>query len=155
MIRTIYSKRLLFSIGLLFVALSGCTSGSIPIGDEKEARKIAENYYALLQNGEMNKAVELFQPDQRGHWAMFLQNQLKELGPLTKYSFKSNTVNTVFSGKFYIFQVSTRYGDKAADEIVTLFLHVDESEIHLTSHKINLSRSRITPTPAPTAAPAN
>ncbi len=148
MIRSVYYKSLLLPLAVLLVALTGCTSGSVPIGDEDEARRIAESYYALLQNGELAKAVELYKPEQRGHWAMFLQNQAKELGPMTKYSFKSNTVNTVFSGKFYIFQVSTRYGDQAADEIVTLFLHVEEQNIHLVSHKVNLSRSKITPTPA-------
>ncbi len=148
MIRSDYFKSLILPLAVLLVALTGCTSGSVPIGDVDEAKRIAENYYALLQNGELAKAVELYRPEQRGHWAMFLQNQAKEMGPMTKYSFKSNTVNTVFSGKFYIFQVSTRYGDQAADEILTLFLHVDEQNIHLASHKINLSASKITTSPA-------
>ncbi|HED40240.1 MAG TPA: hypothetical protein ENJ13_07385 [Chromatiales bacterium] len=140
MIRSAYTKSLFLPLLVLLAALTGCSSGSVPVGDEDEAMRIAESYYTLLQNGELAKAVELYEPDQQGHWAMFLQDQAKKLGPLTQYSFKSNTVNTVFSGKFYIYQISTRYGDQLADEILTLFLHVDDNTIHIASHKINLAR---------------
>jgi len=143
MIRSAYAKSLLLPLVVLLAALSGCSTSTVPVGDEDEAKRIAESYYALLQNGELGKAVELYKPDQQGHWAMFLQDKRKELGPMTKHSFKSNTVNTVFSGKFYIYQLSTRYGDQAADEILTLFLHVDDTQIEIASHKINLARSRI------------
>ncbi len=144
-------KSPLLPLLLLLAALTGCTTGSIPVDDEGEAKRIAENYYTLLKNGEFDKAVELFEPNQQGHWAMFLKDQAKKFGPLTRFSFKNNTVNTVFSGKFYIYQVSTRYGDQLADEILTLFLHVDDSKIQIASHKINLARVRAqgkTPTPS-------
>ena len=143
MIRSAYAKSLLLPLIVLLTALSGCSTSTVPVGDEDEAMRIAESYYALLKNGEPSKAVELYKPAQQGHWARFLQDQAKELGPLTKYSFKSNTVNTVFSGKFYIYQISTRYGDQAADEILTLFLHVDDTHIEIASHKINLAHSRV------------
>ena len=141
-------KRFLLPLVVLVMALSGCTSGSVPVGDEDEAMRIAESYYAMLQKGEFSKAVELYRPDQQGHWEMFLQANMKAHGPMTKYSFKSNMVNTVFSGKFYIYQISTRYGDQAADEILTLFLHVDDDTIQAASHKINLARSRMNTTPS-------
>ncbi len=135
-------KRFSLPLIVLLMALTGCT-GNVPVGDEDEAMRIAESYYAMLQNGEFDSAVELFEVNQQGHWAMFLQDNMKKLGLMTKYSFKSNMVNTVFSGKFYIYQISTRYGDQAADEILTLFLHVDDTEIEIASHKINLARSRV------------
>jgi len=135
-------KRFILPLVMLLIALTGCTS-NVPVGDEDEAMRIAESYYAMLQNGEFDNAVELFETNQQGHWAMFLQNNMKKLGLMTKYSFKNNMVNTVFSGKFYIYQISTRYGDQAADEILTLFLHVDDSEIEIASHKINLAHSRV------------
>jgi len=136
-------KRFLLPLVVLLVVMTGCSSGHVPVGDEDEAMRIAESYYAMLQNGEFDKAVELYKSDQQGHWTMFLQDNLKTHGPMTKYSFKSNMVNTVFSGKFYIYQISTHYGDQAADEILTLFLHVDDTEIEIASHKINLARSRV------------
>ncbi|MCF6323311.1 MAG: hypothetical protein L3J89_03140 [Gammaproteobacteria bacterium] len=135
-------KRFILPLVMLLIALTGCTS-NVPVGDEDEAMRIAESYYAMLQNGEFDNAVELFEANQQGHWARFLQGNMKKLGLMTKYSFKSNMVNTVFSGKFYIYQISTRYGDQAADEILTLFLHVDDTEIEIASHKINLAHSRV------------
>ncbi len=135
-------KRFILPLVMLLIALTGCTS-NVPVGDEDEAMRIAESYYAMLQNGEFDNAVALFEANQQGHWAMFLQDNMKKLGLMTRYSFKSSMVNTVFSGKFYIYQISTRYGDQAADEILTLFLHVDDTEIEIASHKINLAHSRV------------
>lgn len=136
------NKGLLLPLVVLFLALGGCSTSSVPVGDEDEARRIVESYYALLQNGDFSKAVELYKPAQRGHWEMFLQNQQQEVGPITSYAIKSMTVNTVFSGKFYIFQVGTKYGEHSIDEIVTLFLKVTEQDIHIASHKIDPARAR-------------
>ncbi len=141
MIRSLY-KGLLLPFSVLLVALGGCTSGSIPVNDEAVAQQIVENYYSMLKKGEFTQATELYKPKQRGHWEMFLQKQLKEVGPLTSHAIKSTTINTVFSGKFYIFQVGTKYGEHSADEILTLFLKVTDDDIHIASHKIDLARGR-------------
>lgn len=139
MIRSL-SKGLMLLLATL-LAVVGCSSG-VPVGDEDEAKRIAESYYAHLQNGELARATELYEPGQRGHWTMFLNERFANAGPLTSYSFKSNTVNTVFSGKFYIFQVGAKYGEASADEILTLFLKVGEQKINIVSHKINPSGVR-------------
>jgi len=136
------SRGFLLPFVALLIALTGCTISDVPVGDEDEARKIAEQYYAMLQSGDLTKAATFYEPDQRGHWEMFLQKQAQEMGPMTSHSFKSKTVNTVFSGKFYIFQVGTKYGENSADEILTLFLKVGEQNIHIVSHKINPAGKR-------------
>lgn len=136
------SKGLMLPLVVLLAVLAGCSTSSVPVGDEDEARRIAESYYAMLQNGEIARAAALYKPDQSGHWTMFLEEQFAKDGPLTSYSFKSDTVNTVFSGKFYIFQVGTKYGEKSADEIVTLLLKVNEQDIRIVSHKINPAGAR-------------
>ena len=87
--------------------LSACSVGS---PDAETVRKIVDQFYQAQQQQDMDAALKFFSDDRSPEtWRLHLQNISKSLGKVERYEFKRVEVNTVFSGRFYIFEYQVAY----------------------------------------------
>lgn len=128
--------------GLIFlglcVLLSACTMGS-PGADI--GRQVVDNYYQALQqeNVDADALMEYFSDNRAPEvWRSHLKNIRKSLGKVDTFEYKGKEVNTVFSGRFYIFEYQVNYDSgKGAKETLTLFDSVDsDDQPKIVSHVI-------------------
>lgn len=133
-----FSKSVVKSFMALMAAavLAGCTIGS-PGSDV--AQKAADNFYQAQQQGDLETALG-FYSDKRTpeEWRAYLEHIQNELGTVKDYSLKHTEVNTVLSGRFYIFDYQVNYSSgKGARETLTLFDSVEADDKPLiVSHMI-------------------
>jgi len=126
----------LVAVLLLYVfVVLGCTTPS----NEGQAKQIALQYYELIKSQQFDKAVALFPPDIQQQWLETLQRTHEKLGNLTSYRFSNVEMNTVYSGKYYLFITDTQYETSKAGEILTLFEKVTDNKLYIVARKINVS----------------
>lgn len=128
------SRQLLFLFIVLLLA--ACTTSQQGDGSQAEAKRIYEQYFAAIQAGDIDRAAALYPLEEQPRWREFLQQAAAQRGAMMSYSLDGIEENTVFSGKFYLFNVSTNNANFDAGEIVTLFKKLDEDRMHVVAHKI-------------------
>lgn len=125
------------SLLLAVVALAGCSIGSPP-GDV--AQQSADGFFQAQQQQDMEKALS-FYSDKRlpEEWRAHLERVRDTLGTVQSYTLKNSEVNTVLSGRFYIFDYQVSYSSgKGAKETLTLFDSVEaEDKPLIASHTIS------------------
>ena len=121
---------------LLVLLVSGCSMGS---PDINVAQKAVDGYYQAQQQQDLDKALT-FYSDKRSpeEWRAHLEHLRDSLGTVQGYSLKHTEVNTVLSGRFYIFEYQVNYSSgKGAKETLTLFDSVEAEDTPLiASHAI-------------------
>lgn len=121
---------------LLALLVSGCSVGSPGV---EVAQTAVDGFYQAQQQQDMAKALGFFS-DKRTpeEWRSHLEHLHDALGMVQSYTQKGVEVNTVLSGRFYIFDYQVNYSSgKGAKETLTLFDSVDEGDAPLiASHTI-------------------
>ena len=131
-----FIKGKLVAVLLLYAfAVWGCAAPS----NDGQAKQIALQYYELIRSQQFDKAVALFPPETQQQWLETLQRTHERLGNLTSYSFSSVEMNTVYSGKYYLFITDAQYETSKAGEILTLFAKVTDNKLYIVSRKLNQS----------------
>lgn len=123
-------------MSLLALLVTACSIGS-PGTDV--AQKAVDGFYQAQQQQDMESALKYFS-DKRApeEWRSHLEHLRDSLGNVQNSSLKHTEVNTVLSGRFYIFEYQVNYSSgKGAKETLTLFDSVDEKDTPLiASHVI-------------------
>lgn len=113
---------------VLVLALSACSVGS---PDADVVQKVVDQFYQTQQQQDIDSAVK-FYSDKRSPdaWRSHLENIADSLGKVETYQFKLVEVNTVLSGRFYIFEYEVLYSSgKNAKEILTLYNTVESDDV--------------------------
>lgn len=132
----LFSKTIRLGLISLWWVLSGCSVGSPEVG---VAQKVADSFYQAQQQQELEKALSLYS-DARvpEEWRTHLENLNRSLGTVQSYSLKNVEVNTVLSGRLYLFDYQVNYSSgKGAAETLTLFDSVEpDDEPRIASHTV-------------------
>ena len=130
-------KKFAAVLALLWLPLMGCSIGS-PEGEEIAV--LVEEFYQAQQAGDIEKLLPFYAggraPEQ---WRMQLEHVQKQLGKVATYQLKKHEINTVLSGRYYIFEYQVTYDSGAqAKEIVTLFDTVEANDkTSVVAHNIS------------------
>jgi hypothetical protein len=120
-------KKLVALLSVAWIFLTGCSIGS-PEGDE--VAKLADQLYHDQQAGDIDKLLSYYaggrSPEQ---WRLELEHVQEKLGKVKSYQLKHSEVNTVLSGRYYIFEYQVTYDSgKQAKETVTFFDTVEADD---------------------------
>jgi hypothetical protein len=114
---------LLACVCLLFAACMGSPGADA-------GRQVAERYYQTMQQTDIDAALKLFSDNRAPEfWRSHLHNIAESLGAVKRFEYKREEVNTVFSGRYYIFEYQVVYeSGKQAKETLTLFDSVEADD---------------------------
>ncbi len=121
---------------LLVLIVSACAVGSPGV---EVAQKVADEFYQAQQQQDMEKALSFYSGQRVAEeWRAHLEHLTKTLGTVQSYSLKNTEVNTVLSGRFYIFDYQVNYSSgKGAAETLTLFDSVETDDVpKIVSHAV-------------------
>lgn len=122
---------------VLVLALSACSMGS---PDADVVQKMVDQFYQTQQQQDIDSAVKYYS-DKRSPdaWRSHLENIADSLGKVETYQFKRMEVNTVLSGRFYIFEYEVSYSSgKNAKETLSLYDTVESDDVtSIVAHVIN------------------
>jgi hypothetical protein len=121
---------------MAFIVL-GLLSGCEGAHDSSDAQQLATQYMQRIQAGDFAQAAQLYPEDMRRNWKDFLQQGEAKYGALRSYKFTGVEVNTVYSGKYYLFNVDAEYANASTMEVLTLFKNVSDNHFFIVSHKIS------------------
>jgi len=113
--------------------VSGCESAH----DSSDAQQLATQYMQRIQAGNLEQAAQLYPEDMRRNWQDFLQKAQAKYGSLRSYKFTGIEINTVYSGKYFLFNVDAEYANASTMEVLTLFRNVSDDRLFIVSHKIS------------------
>lgn len=118
--------RLIVSIALLSL-LAACSMGS-PTGDV--VAKEVEGFYKARQQQDIDVALGYYSNKRPAEdWQHHLEHVASQLGNVESFEKKRMEVNTVLSGRFYIFDYQVKYSSGAdASETLTFFDTVKEDD---------------------------
>ena len=119
---------------LLFclVLIGGCEGSH----DSQAAQQIALQYMKQVQAGDLDQAVKFYPEDTRRNWREFLRQAQEKNGPIRSYKFTNTEVNTVYSGRYFLFTVDVEYAKTSTTDYLTLFKGVSDDRLFIVSHKI-------------------
>jgi hypothetical protein len=121
---------------LLALLVTACSIGS---PETEVAQKAVDGFYQAQQQQDLEKALTFYSNKRTPEeWRSHLQHLRDALGSVQGYSLKHTEVNTVLSGRFYIFEYQVNYSSgKGAKETLTLFDSVEADDTPLiASHAI-------------------
>ena len=103
------------------------------------AKTIAEQFYKARLAGDNAAALSHYASQRPAEtWQAHLDHIESSLGALQRYELKRSEVNTVFSGRYYIFDYTTHYSSGAmARETLTIFNKVGEEETAIVAHDVS------------------
>lgn len=120
---------------LLMAGLAGCAPGED--GDRQHARKVITQYYDAIKRGDFAAAAALYPQEQQQKWQAFLAREWAPLGRMQSYVIKGVEINTVFSGRIYLFKVTTHNENGDTFDMVTIFKKLNQDGYPIQSHKIS------------------
>lgn len=124
-------------LAIAIVALSSACSIKSPPLDA--AQTVAEQFFAARMAGDTATALSHYSTKRPAEtWQAHLDHIESSLGTLLSSELKGTEVNTVLSGRYYIFDYTTRYsGGANARETLTIFNKVDEEQTTIVAHDVS------------------
>lgn len=115
--RGVRSRVILLPVVLL---VWGCSIGSPGV---EVGREVAQNFYQAMAQGDTDGALAYFADNHTPEsWRSHLDNIRDSLGQVESFQPGAEEVNTVLSGRLYIFEYQVRYDSQVqAKETLTLF----------------------------------
>ncbi len=130
-------RKIVVLCSLLWVSLvGGCSIGS-PSGEEIAV--LVDEFYTARQAGDIETVLSYYDggrsPDQ---WRAYLEHLHEGLGKVKSYQLKNHEINTVLSGRYYIFDYQVTYDSgKQAKETITFFDTVEaDDKTSVAAHSI-------------------
>ncbi len=115
---------------VLLLSLSACTIGS---PGAEVVQKRADQFYQVLQQQDLETALGFYSPSEKRSsdaWRSHLEHVADSLGKVETFEFKRIEVNTVLSGRFYIFEYQVSYDSgKSGKETLTFFDTVETDDV--------------------------
>lgn len=129
-------RKIVVLLGLFWGSLTGCSIGS-PSGEEIAV--LVDELYATHQAGDIEAVLPYYDGGRStDQWRAYLKHVQKNLGKVKSYQLKNSEVNTVLSGRYYIFDYQVVYDSgKQAKETITFFdtVEVDDKTL-VAAHNI-------------------
>lgn len=132
-----------FQLIAMVLLLSSCGG---KVHTRQQAESMASQYMMYLQQEEYAKAVMLFSPKVRDSAREQLQKISDKLGHLKQYRMLGKEINTVFSGKYFLFEYGTeyekyskvdaKYTRNTATDVLTLFYSLSDKTLYIVSHAV-------------------
>lgn len=136
-----YLKSFIFKVFLisgLVWSLVACTQEAT----EDQVTPMAEEYFATLQANDFEKLLTFYHPDffnlhSAPEWIARLENIREQLGQIQSVKLKQSQVNTVLTGRRFIYEYSVKYEKGFAKEMVLFFQEINQQDIKVQMHKID------------------
>jgi len=140
MIKKLNKKALLtlkFGFIIFLLSLTGCTQEA----DEAQVLPLAEAFFTTIKEKNFEQSLTFYTQDffnlkSKAQWLDYLKDVNAKLGNLEGIKIRRQQVNTIFSGRRFIFEFSNRYTNGLATETVIFFQKVGDEKIKIQMHKI-------------------
>lgn len=130
----------LFSFGAaLSLFLSACSSSNHASGEK--ALAVANAFFEVIRARDFERALAFYDPgffevEPRASRLAYLQNVAETLGSLKQVTMSESQINTIYSGRQYLYVFVNQYERGNATETVTLMQPIGKEQILIVSHKI-------------------
>ena len=119
------------------LAFSGCDK---PQASADHVKVIADKYWQAVQQGNYNEVLKFygksfFQLQPEATWKARLEEIHNKLGSLKTWSLRDSQVNTMYSGRQYMFKFVNAYEKGNATETLIFFQPVDDEAITIVAHQ--------------------
>lgn len=123
---------------LAALAFAGC---NMKQATEAQARQIVDQFYLAIKAGDFAGASkslseEFFQREPRESWIATMQKNASKLGALQEIKLKETQVNTIYSGRQFLYIFINRYEKGNATETMVLLQPVDKPAIEIVAYKV-------------------
>lgn len=133
------TNNILRSVALLsFLALFAC---GMQQASTDQVKRLADKYWHEMQQGNIDEALKyygksFFEVEPESVWRARLAEVGAKLGKLKKWELRDAEINTMYSGRQYMFKFVNAYEKGNATETVIFFQPVDDPAIFIAAHKI-------------------
>lgn len=136
----VHLKRAWVVFGLLAFVLSGACSMQQASGEQ--AQDIVRKFQAAFNAGDFSLAMsfygdEFFQVRTRDGWEAQLRQMREKLGKVEASRLSETQINTVYSGRQFLFVFENKYDRGTASETMVLLQPVDSPDIKIVMHKLD------------------
>lgn len=120
------------------LVLAGCDK---PQASTEHVKGLAEKYWQAVQQANFDEALTFygkgfFEAQPESAWKARLQEVQAKLGPLKTWRLKDTQINTMFSGRQYMFKFINAYEKGNATETLVFFQQVNEEDVKILAHQI-------------------
>ena len=131
---------------LLLVAVAGCKKG--PDVTEEAGLKLTQDYLAAIQAGNFDDAFRMCAPEFFGvrspeEWKAYFLDVQQQMGKFEKVTLQEKMDDTRLSGRFLLFQYSTKYEKGYTKDSITIIDKINTSQpLKIFGHKIESGHLR-------------
>ena len=139
----LFRSRLLGALrAILFVVLVAVTLGCTQEASEEQVTPMVEEYFATMKAKDFDKLLTFYHEDffnahPAGEWVEYLKDVRATLGEIESLKLKQSQVNTVLTGRRFIYEYSVKYEKGFAKEMVMFFQDIGGTEIKVQMHRID------------------
>jgi len=133
-------------VNLPYALIAALISLVLLLGCSKEVSEVhvaplIDEYMATLKAKDYEKLLSFYRDDffnvqSPGEWIDYLKRIRGTLGEIISVKQKQKQVNTVFSGRRFIYEYSVKYEKGYAKETIMFFQEVTSPDIKVQMHKI-------------------
>lgn len=130
-----------FFLSMVMGCVSLLAACSAPQATGDQARQVVEQFYAALKAADYAGAAghmdpNFFQREPQEVWIASMKNIADKLGPLQEMKLKESQINTIYSGRQFLYIFINRYEKGNATETVVLLQPLDKKEIKVVAYKV-------------------
>jgi len=132
-------------LALLFVVVAGCTKEA----SEEQVSPLMDEYIETYKAKDFEKLLTYYHPEffnvqSEKAWVEHLQHVRATMGEVASVKLKQKQVNTVFSGRRFIYEYSVKYEKGYAKEVIMFVQKIGTEGIKVQMHKIDSKLLRAT-----------
>lgn len=139
----LFRNRLVGAMRIILIAvLVGVTLGCTQEASEEQVTPMVEEYFAAMQAKDFDKLLTFYHDDffnahPAPEWVDYLKHVRATLGEIESLKLKQSQVNTVLTGRRFIYEYSVKYEQGFAKETVMFFQDIGGTDIKVQMHKID------------------
>jgi len=132
--------------GLLLVCVGGCQRG--PDVTEEAGLKLTQDYLTAIEAGDFDAAFRLCAPEffsvrSPEEWKAYLLDVQQQMGKFEKVTLQEKMDDRRLSGRFLLFQYSTKYEKGYTKDSITIIDKINTSQpLKIFGHKIESGHLR-------------
>ncbi len=124
-------------VAWLFLLVAGCTKEA----SEEEVSPLMDEYIEALKAKDFETLLTFYHPEffnmrSEQEWIDYLLHVREVLGEIEGVKLKQKQVNTVFSGRRFIYEYSIKYERGYAKEVIMFVQKIGTEGIKVQMHKI-------------------
>ncbi len=130
-------EKIRYPLVFVLVVVTGCTQEA----SQSTVEVTAQEFFGAIKSQNYDKAMEFYSDEffnllPREAWLEYLKETNATLGELQKSKLRRSHVNTVFSGRRFVFEFSNQYANGFAKETLIFFQKVRSEDILIQMHRI-------------------